>query len=77
VSTVTVTLNLDPACAAGLARFAEKVTHADAMAVLYPHRPKQQREEQGYQIIQAFEMLRRALADANVRSWPWVETGRV
>jgi hypothetical protein len=76
-TTVTITLNLDPACAAGLKRFADKVRHPDAMAVLYPHVAKDVRCEQAYQIIQAFEVITRALADADVRDWPWIESGKV
>lgn len=76
MSTVTVTLNLDPACAAGLKRFADKITHGDAMAVLYPHRPKALRDEQAYQIIQAFEVITRALVDARISDFPWIETGQ-
>ena len=76
MSTVTVTLNLDPASAAGLKRFADKITHGDAMAVLYPHRPKALRDEQAYQIIQAFEVITRALVDARISDFPWIETGQ-
>ena len=76
MSTVTITLNLDPQCAAGLKRFAEKVTFEQAAAVLYPHVAGEIRSEQTYQILQAFEMLRRAMADAKVRDWPWIETGQ-
>jgi hypothetical protein len=75
MSTVTITLNLDPHAAAGLKRFADKVSHSDAMAVLYPHVARYLREEQAYQIVQAFEVITRALADARVSDWPWIESG--
>lgn len=74
--TVTITLNLHPGQAAGLKRFANKVAHSDALAVLYPHVPPELRSEQAYQILQAFEVVRRALDEAYVSDWPWMETGR-
>jgi len=70
-----IILELDPAQAAGLKRFAEKVSHDNAMAVLYPHVRKEVRDDQAYAIVDAFSALDRALADAGARSWPWVETG--
>ena len=72
-----ITIELTPEQAAGLKRFAEKVGHSDAMEVLYPHRPREQRSEQAYEIIHAFDAVNVALAEADVASWPWVETGRV
>jgi hypothetical protein len=74
--TVRLTLELSPSQAAGLKRFAEKVTHADAMAVLYPQRPREQRADQAYEILDAFAALERLLDEAGVHSWPWIETGR-
>lgn len=73
---VNVTLELDPGQAAGLKRFAEKVSHSDAMAVLYPHVKRDVRSEQATEIIAAFAALERALGDAGIKSWPWVESGR-
>lgn len=75
--TVKIQLELTPEQAAGLKRFADKVGHADAMAVLYPHRPRELREEQAYAIVDAFVTIEKALADAKVRDWPWIETGSV
>jgi hypothetical protein len=77
MSTVTITLNLDPQAAAGLKRFAEKVSHEQAKAVLYGHVSADLKSEQASQILGAFEMLNRALSDVEVRSWPWIETGCV
>lgn len=76
-SRVTVTLELSREAAAGLLRFADKVTHSEARAVLYPHVQLEIRSEQASQIIEGFSVLERALADAGVTSWPWIETGRV
>jgi len=75
MSTVTVSLTLSPERAAGLKRFAEKVSHDQALSVLYPHVGAELRSEQADQIIGAFAQLETALADAGVRSWPWIETG--
>lgn len=75
MSDIRITVALSPAQAAGLKRFIEKVAHSDALAVLYPHRPRQLRDDQAYQIIYAFSAIERALDDAGVTSWPWVETG--
>jgi hypothetical protein len=71
-----ITVELRPENAAGLKRFAEKVSHADAMAVLYAHVKRDIRDDQASQIIEAFGVLEKALADAEVASWPWIETGR-
>jgi len=74
--TVRVTLELSPEGAAGLKRFAEKVSHEQATSVLYPHVKAAIRSEQAYAIINAFADLERALAEADVSSWPWIDTGR-
>jgi hypothetical protein len=74
---ITVNLTLSPVQAAGLKRFAEKVTHDDALAVLYPHVAPELRSDQAYTILNAFARLESDLADAGVRSWPWIETGSV
>lgn len=73
---ITIELTLTPEAAAGLKRFAEKVSHSDALAVLYPHVKKDLRIDQAYNIMDAFGAIDRALADGGVASWPWVETGR-
>jgi hypothetical protein len=72
---ITVTLTLSPEQAAGLKRFAEKITHDDALAVLYPHVASELRSDQAYTILNAFARLETALADAGARSWPWIESG--
>lgn len=76
MSTITVTLNLDPVAAAGLKRFAEKVSHEQARSVLYAHVAATVRDNQSHDILEALEVLDRALSDAGVRSWPWIETGK-
>jgi len=67
--------------AAALKRFAEKVNYEKvnydmACSVLYSHRPKSLRADQAAAIISAFATVDRALTDANVTSWPWIETGQ-
>lgn len=74
---VKITLELEPCQAAGLLRFADKVYHADAMAVLYTHVSKDIRDEQASQIMAAFSSLDRALQKAGIASWPWIETGQL
>jgi len=76
VSTVTITVNLDPGVAAGLKRFAEKVSFEQASAVLYPHVDADTRGNQAHAILIGLAKLDEALADAKVRSWPWIDTGR-
>ena len=75
MSTVTITLNLDPGVAAGLKRFAEKVSFEEASAVLYPHVRADIRGNQAHAILIALGLIDKALADADVHSWPWIETG--
>jgi hypothetical protein len=70
---ITITLELSPEAAAGLLRFAQKVTHEDALAVLYPHVNRDIRSGQAYEIMAGFARLENALAGADVHSWPWVE----
>lgn len=74
--TLRITVELTPEQAAGLKRFAEKVGHSDAKAVLYPHLKPSLRDDQAYEIIYAFSAVEKALSDAGVTSWPWIETGR-
>lgn len=73
---VRITLELTPGQAAGLARFADKVGHSDAMEVLYPHVARAIRSEQASEIIAGFAALARVLAEADVSAWPWVDSGR-
>jgi hypothetical protein len=77
MSAITITLELSPEGAAGLKRFADKVTHDDVRAVLYPHIHADIRAEQASEIIAAFSTLERALDKARVATWPWIETGQV
>jgi hypothetical protein len=71
-----VTLELTPESAAALKRFAEKVSFEQAASVLYGHVKADIRSEQASQIIAAFGVLDTALADADVSSWPWIDSGR-
>lgn len=73
---VRITLELTPGQAAGLARFADKVGHSEAMDVLYPHVARNIRSEQASEIIAAFAALAEVLAEADVSAWPWIDTGR-
>ena len=75
-TSVTIIVTLTPEQAAGIKRFAEKVSHSDAMAVLYAHVPQSLRSDQAFQIMQAFGVIDHALTDVAVHSWPWIETGK-
>jgi hypothetical protein len=70
-----VTLTLSPERAAALCRFMDKMTFAQAREVLYPHVPADLREDQAYEIVHACSDVHKALTDAGVSGWPWVETG--
>ena len=72
---ITVTLELEPNDAAALARLCEKFTHSDAAAYLYPHIAAAIRDDQAYQMVHATAVVAKALEDAGVRGWPWVDTG--
>lgn len=72
-----LTVDLSPEQAAGLRRFAEKVSHEMAVSVLYGHVMSDIRINQISQILAAFGALEVALSDADVSSWPWIETGQV
>lgn len=74
ISTVTLTVELTAAQAAGLKRFADKSGWTEARAVLYGHVRKDVLDEQTSSIIAALSTLSDALAD--VDTWPWIETGR-
>ena len=75
-STVTITVELTPEQAAGLARFAEKTGWEEAMAVLYPHVDRDVRCDQTHSILEALSRVDKALADAGVATWPWIDGGR-
>ena len=70
-----ITLTIEPAAAAALHRLADKLGHSDAMQFLYPHLPRELRSNQAYEMVGACGVLQKALADAGVGSWPWIETG--
>ena len=73
---VTVTLTLEPAAAAALHRLCDKLGHSDAMAYLYPHLPRELRSDQAYEMVGAASVVQKALEDAGVGHWPWIETGQ-
>lgn len=73
---VRITLELTPAQAAGLKRFAEKSDFTDAMDVLYPHLARNLRADQAHTIIEALALIESALSEAEVSTWPWIDTGR-
>lgn len=73
----TITLTLDTAQACALHRLCDKIGHSDAMAYLYPHIPAETRTAQAYEMLDACAAVQRALEDAGVGHWPWIETGRV
>ena len=73
--TVSITVELPPDQAAALARICDKFCWSDADQYLYPHVAKDIRHEQSYQMMHALVRLEKALVQAGVRAWPWVETG--
>lgn len=72
-----LTVELTPECAAALKRFAEKVSYDQASAVLYAHVRADIRAKQTNDILVALSAVYESLADAEVHSWPWIDTGRV
>ncbi len=72
---VKITLELEPDVAAALARLADKFTHSDAAQYLYPHVAADIRKAQAYHMVHAMAAIEKALLQADVRGWPWVETG--
>jgi hypothetical protein len=75
-SDVTITLILSREAAAGLLRFADKVSYEQAASVLYPHVRSDVRCDQAHAILSGFSQLQTALDEAGVKSWPWIETGQ-
>lgn len=73
---IRLTVELTPESAAALKRFAEKVSYEQASAVLYTHVAADIRAEQTHSILVALATLNEALTEANVRTWPWIDTGR-
>lgn len=74
--TVRLTLELTPNQAAGLARLAEKTDFQKAMEVLYPHVDRDVRANQVHDILNALDQVSKALAEAEVHTWPWIDTGK-
>ncbi len=73
---ICLTIELTPQAAAALKRFAEKVSFEQASAALYPHVSANIRASQAHDILIALDKVDKALADANVHSWPWIDTGQ-
>ncbi len=73
--TVTITVELDVNCAAALARLCQKFGHYDGDQYLYPHIDETIRAQQRYDMVYATTAVEKALAEAGVGGWPWVETG--
>lgn len=74
---VKITVELPPEEAAALKRLCDKITHADALAYLYPHVRADIRNDQAYDVIHATARVCEALCDAGVSDWPWVETRQI
>jgi hypothetical protein len=72
---VRIELELEPHEAAALVRLCDKFAHSDASAYLYPHVSAAIREAQGYAMVHATNRVFRALTQAGVSGWPWIETG--
>jgi hypothetical protein len=75
MKTITITLKLEPVHAAALARLCEKFTYEHAAAYLYPHIAAAIRDDQAYQMVGATAVVSKALEDAGVRGFPWIDTG--
>ena len=70
-----ITVELTPNEAAALARLCEKFAHSDAKDYLYAHLSTELRSDQAYDMVHATARVSEALSDADVRGWPWIETG--
>lgn len=75
VRAVTITLVLDADQAAALHRLADKADYQMAQSVLYPHVDPELRADQAREMMCACTQLQKAIEDAGVRGWPWIETG--
>jgi hypothetical protein len=73
---VTLTVELSPEQAAALCRLTDKTAFSEAMAVLYPHLPRELRVDQAGHIMQACSRVHEALGELHVSAWPWIDTGR-
>lgn len=71
-----ITLELSPERAAALCRFMDKMSFSMAREVLYPHVPADVREDQACEIVHACSDVHKALTEAGVSGWPWVESGQ-
>jgi hypothetical protein len=72
---ITLILELTRNQAAALKRYAHKISHTDAMSVLYTHVNACVRAEQVADIQSAFPRVENALAQSHVSTWPWIDTG--
>ncbi len=72
---IAITLELSPERAAALLRLCDKLDFGDARRPLYPHVSAAIREEQAYEIMRAAAQVQKALEEAGVSAWPWIETG--
>lgn len=76
MSTVKITIELEPNHAAALHQLCRKIGHTDALQFLQPHINREIRSDQAYDIVHGCAMLEQALEQAGVNYWPWIETGR-
>ena len=72
---IKIILELDPDEAAALARLCDKFNWSHADRYLYGHVSKEVRSEQAYQMVHALAAVEKALLEAGVGGWPWLETG--
>lgn len=72
---ITVTIELTAEQAAALTRLCDKLTYEDAQRFLYPHLPKDIRDEQVHHMLGATVIAHKALLEAGARAWPWIDTG--
>lgn len=76
MSSVKITLELEPNHAAALHQLCRKMGHTDALQFLQPHISREIRSDQAYDMVHGCAVLERALEEARVNYWPWIETGR-
>jgi malic enzyme len=75
MKTVRITAELTAEQAAALARLCDKFAHEDGKSYLFPHISADVREEQCYQMVHATAVVYKALREAGVSTWPWIDTG--
>ncbi len=74
MSLVKIALELQPNHAAALHQLCRKMGYTNALQFLQPHVSREIRSDQAYDIVHGCAALERALEEAHVNYWPWIET---